>query len=372
MAVINMKKVVKGFFLFLILLVGVSYSVLAATSECDDGRHGVEIDGSCYYCGDSDDGVCPSFYGAQCDLGQIASDPDCGGSQEEGTALWYAYYDESLGFVEVSEEEIQMDSGENLFYAVVESPEIQEGDKITFKIKRDGSLGNPLITSSETTAEEDGLAYLEWAVEKEAFQNGGQVGETAEFFFEATKQSSTLDLESGNLKLTIVSGATCAQVQSCNDYIDEESCGAIEDASGDISITEGGDFCNKFYTEATIEEPPGCIGTEYYFCLWNGTGCNLRDEKVYDPETANCVSTSCDYVESGISGDCDTGESVVVTYNPLEGVTANCPVKQKTYICPSLVELPFFTGLNLVIAIIVIVGVYIYLSLRKKSSKKRR
>ncbi|VVB79267.1 Uncharacterised protein [uncultured archaeon] len=359
-----MKKVVKGFFLFLILLVGVSYTI-SAVSQCADGRHGVEIDGSCYYCGNTDDGVCPSFYGAPCSPEQITQDSDCG-SQESGIAYWYSFYDENLDGVVITEKDVQFDSGQEIIYEVVESTDIHTDDSITFKVKRTGVLGDTLVTSSVSTATEDGWAYAEWIVDKYAFSSGGgNVGDSADFYFQATKQG--LDIQSDNLKLTIVSGETCTQVQTCNDYTDEITCGAVEDSDGNINLN--GDFCNKFYTEANIEEPPGCFGIEYYFCLWNGTGCNLRDLFVPNDVTATCTERNCDYIESGIEGSCDSQETVTVTYNPIGGVSTNCPVKNRTYTCPSLVALPFFTTLNLVIAVIVIAGIYFYSVSRKK---KRR
>lgn len=365
-----MKKVVKGF-LLVILLVGFSYS-LSAVSECYDGRHGVEIDGSCYYCNDEIeyDGVCPSWYGADCTLAETNADQDCGGSgTQEGEAYWASFYEldgDIYGEV-VTEAEIQLDSGDNYFYAFAESPEISVGDEITFTIKREGVISDPLIATVAGSIDEAGVVYAEWIPEKGDFPNNGQVGESAEFFFNAKEDGSDLDLDSGNLKLTVVSGDSCMQVQECGDYEDEASCGASLDENGDVLLE--GDFCGMFYSENPMTVD-GCAGMDYNFCLWDGTQCNLADYFVPNEE-GSCNPKLCQYAASEVSGECgqEGVEEITVTYSPLE---TGCEPRQQTYTCPSLVELPFFTMFNVIIAILVIVGVYFYLHSRKKISKKRR
>lgn len=376
-----MRKLVKGFFLFLILLVGVSYFV-SAVSECYDGpgdKHGVEIDGTCYDCGEID-GVCPTLYGADCSKNP---DKDCEEQNPtQGDARWYSLYgdDGNPSSEEITEAEINFYNDGAIFFAVVKSAEIKKEDKITFNIRRVGLLQNTIVSSSIIQAQGDGWASTIWEVDNYDFPNKGIDGEVAEFFFEAKKQN--LDAKSGNLKLIVVSGNFCKDIDSCPDYKTSEDCGLIENSGGvggpgeDLPFEGTLDRCyltRDYIIQENVENPEesNCFGDQYNFCLWSQGKCIERNDFIPYEETETCVEIKCDYAEQGVEGSCEEGdEAVVVSYKPIEGETDDCPVLSRTYLCSSLVELPFFTTINVIIAVLVIAGVYFYLASKKKNKKR--
>jgi hypothetical protein len=188
---------------------------------------------------------------------------------------------------------------------------------------------------------------------------------------------------------TIVGGTDCCpngRPYVCNNGVcesgDEEYCRDFEgptecvDGTSTIAqreIEEAGGFCGDRVTGITLEVID-CL------CAWDGEACIATqtsttygdDENGGFDRTNPSEGGTCSWASTSWIEDCDISGQITAEWRAIPTGTLSpylasiCNTKSKEIPCQTTVKLNFFTTLNLIIAILLIITIYSFIRYRRK------
>lgn len=278
--------------------------------------------------------------------------------------------------------------GKTKIYLSMINSDLSSGESISFKIYEKDLLEPDLIKSIDSEVDYNGDSKAEWTIIREDLENGLGPGEASledldGFYFEIKDSEGLLiTSSSGELNINIKHEEDfCLSRAYCQSYENSTNCEA--DLCGTGLNTVERDF--EIYSCGETEIGPNCINETQCGCYWNEE--TERCESFYDMESDCTISGGelqggiCKSETTG-EGDCSIDNfikyAVEGTWTWIDPLNQNpsyieeqsrCETKkEKTVPCPSQVELPFFSYLSIIIAIIGIILIY-SISIKRKNIK---
>lgn len=203
------------------------------------------------------------------------------------------------------------------------------GKTVTFEVRR----GSDLITTLTEGGWSGGSVTQTWTATP--------VHETS-YYFKATAPGSSVD-SSANLK--VVEASICQSPPFstgdaiCSNYDNENDCNS--------------NLCSISFPEEDQDKNPRCE--------WSEGQCNYVTDSEGD-------GGACTW-EQSVEGSCSNGDAfITIRTTPKPGSPASCTEKTPLVReCPAQIALPFFSTYNFLITILVIIGVYVVIGLKKKN-----
>jgi hypothetical protein len=171
----------------------------------------------------------------------------------------------------------------------------------------------------------------------------------------------------------------------CENYPAEQDCNADGREVGPSSVSNSS-VCGV--SHSFMSGLQTCFNVTNCGCYWNGSSClaSINDTiSCYTPIPGDGGSSSgssngfCYWSSSVVADNCNTTNTIIVksTAKWIRGSVsippAYCTNITRTYQCPPVAKLSFISNASLIAAIIIIIGIYIYLRRRRNlKSKKRR
>ncbi len=155
----------------------------------------------------------------------------------------------------------------------------------------------------------------------------------------------------------------CLAIQTCEDYILENQCNT--DSPCSVSEYQGG----TLDLDCSVDGTCGCGWSET-----NGCGFVTRDlentSAGYCSWTYNVIEDRCQ--DSGMRIIQKNGTWVGIIPDPETTTYTTCKTsyEQEVVSCPALTKLPFFDEYTLIIAVVLIAGIYFLIIKKKKLGKK--
>jgi hypothetical protein len=194
-----------------------------------------------------------------------------------------------------------------------------------------------------------------------------------------------------NVSKPINQGCYYWPVTRCDQYLDRVTCNADtqdvgEDSVGDPANCNTNSAVFTYNGNLTAYRGLRCTNSTSCECDWNGTSC-----LAVKAESMNCRNRSapngnaredtgqCVYSVSLLQDNCNTtlnniiikSTATWIKIGPLENLErkAACQNITRTYPCVATAKLDFWTNMGLVIVILILVGFYIYLVMKRKKLK---
>jgi hypothetical protein len=159
-----------------------------------------------------------------------------------------------------------------------------------------------------------------------------------------------------------------SNAEKCEDY-SEDICDG--DGASEIIENKISGLCDKQKGDTyPNSEGKECFIIERCNCVWDSSlGCHgqTRDDIICVDSPIIKDPTPCDY--GPVDWDdskCDSQGTITATWNPTLDSHSSCTTKTRTFSCEQIVKLPFFTPLNIIIAIVLITIIYLIFLKTKK------
>jgi len=246
-------------------------------------------------------------------------------------------------------------------YMIFETVQLSEGDPVSFEIyERDSPPINPddLIRTIEGIINNN-KSIVEWTITQEDLESAdGPFDPDYEVFYFQIEEE-----DSSDLFLNITEAPECAAISACRDY-DELACETDFCDVGEISV-EANDpdvTCGNGYDCGCILENDVCIAQWTGVSEKEGEPFNIGS-CIYDENTTdNCDDGVLVYSWSGLW----TWDPNNPTHYDPEDKENQCQDGSTSVPCPAEVQIPFFSYINVIIALIVITIIYIIIRKEKK------
>ena len=236
------------------------------------------------------------------------------------------------------------------------------GQAVSFVILEDDDFSgdDAVNTTPSNVAVSNGLANTVWAAEWQ--EEGFGEGATPEYKFTATLVSTGEDIDSSNqveVIRDVIGMCQTTPIVLCSDYGNQPDC--QDDLCGVADNSDGGTVdCNNPNTDCS--------------CSWNTSSSPPCGFSWTDTTSGG----TCTNVEQDIGDNCNDGFLTVnftATWtfsNGTIGSDPSCQSSTRDIICPAQIPLPFFTFLQMLIALVLIAVIYWALNRKGKGSKKKK
>ena len=272
----------------------------------------------------------------------------------------------------------------------------------------DGVLGDDEIRVDgiglNGTVAADGTSYVIWEVNSTDILNGEQglgdnenvtagsdVYKEFEYYFRIRVDSEEKTMPGTQVQLTQALGQIlqCNLITYCSDYTNSADCnadsclvGSSSQPSSLVDCSDSNIFCSCSWNSTTSTCGPDHItrsgGVDIGRCSYNE---DLSQDDCSDGVLSYSWTAAWQWATSntGLGSDPEDDDYIqdgALWYFDPDRASLECQGGTNTRVCPAKVQLDFFSWFNVVLAILILVGVYYFInknkSTKKKTSKKKK